>query len=102
MPYRIRYTATIDFVGAGAGPMEVMANTAGQMLPGGGATAQAKTFVGNPAIIPIVPGSGSGTFPATQLASADITTLLNAMSADLSTQMNANIAIMQGWPGGNP
>lgn len=102
MPYRIRYTATIDFVGAGAGPMEAMANTAGQMLPGGGATAQALTKVTNPAIIPIVPGSGSGSFPATQIASGDITTLLNAMTADLSTQFNAAIATMQGWPGGNP
>lgn len=102
MPYRLRYTATIDFVGAGAGPMEVMQNSAGQMLPGGGATAQAKTFVTNPATIPIVLGAGAGTFPANQLASGDITTLLAAMQTDLSTQMNAALATMQGWPGGNP
>lgn len=102
MPYRLRYTCTIDFVGAGAGPMEAMANTAGNMLPGGGATAQSKTFVTNPATIPIVAGSGAGSFPATQLASGDITTLLAALSTDMSAQMNAAIATMQGWPGGNP
>ena len=102
MPYRLRYTATIDFVGAGAGPMEALSPSAGQMLPGGGATGQSKTFVTNPATIPIVVGAGGGSFPAELLASGDITTLLAAMSADLSTQMNANLAIMQGWPGGNP
>lgn len=102
MPYRIRYTATIDFVGAGAGAMEALQNSAGQMLPGGGATGQSLTKVTNPASIPIVPGSGSGSFPATQIASGDITTLLTAMQTDLSTQFNASIATMQGWPGGNP
>ena len=102
MPYRIRYTATIDFIGAGAGPMEDLQNSAGQMLPGGGGSMQALTKVTNPAAIPIVLGSGSGSFPANQIASGDITTLLNAMSADLSTQFNASLATMQGWPGGNP
>lgn len=102
MPYRLRYTVTIDFVGAGAGPMAALDNAAGQMLQGGGSTGQSKTFITNPASIPVVLGSGSGSFPANQLASGDITTLLAALSTDISAQMNANIGIMQGWPGGNP
>lgn len=104
MPYRIRYTATIDFVGASAGPMDALSPAAGVGLPGGGSIgSQAKTCVTNPALgTTIVAGSGGGTFPAELIASGDITTLLAAMSADLSTQFNASLATMQGWPGGNP
>jgi|SRR5215467_9116887 len=101
MPYRIRYTMTVDFVGAGAGPMEALGNTAGQMLPGGGGTGQSKTFTGNPASIPVALGA-TGTFPANQLTSGDVTNLLNAMSADLSTQFNAALPTINLWPTGQP
>ena len=96
MPYALRYQAQIVFVGAGAGPMEGMLAPA---LPGsGGGTGQAKEFSVNPAVQPIVAGAGAGN----ALASADITALLASMSADLSTQMNAAIATMQGWISGQP
>lgn len=98
MAYKIRYTVSIDFVGAGAGPMEGVGNTAGQMLPGGGSTGQTKTFVTNPASIPIVAGAGAGN----ALAAGDITTLLTGLTTDISAQMNAAIATMQGWVTGNP
>jgi hypothetical protein len=98
MAYKLRYQVSIDFVGAGAGPMEALSPAAGQMLPGGGSTGQSKSFVGNPASIPIVAGAGTGN----ALASADITALLASLSADMSTQMNAAIATMQGWVSGNP
>jgi hypothetical protein len=102
MPYRLRYTVSIDWIGAGAGPMEAELPSAGQMLQGGGASGQSKTFVTNPATIPTVLGTGAGTFPATQLASGDITTLLTALTTDISAQMNANIGTMQGWASGQP
>lgn len=98
MAYKIRYTVSIDFVGAGAGPMEGVGNTAGQMLPGGGSNGQTKTFVTNPAAIPIVAGAGTNN----ALASADITALLASLTTDISAQMNAAIGTMQGWVSGNP
>lgn len=102
MPYRLRYAVTIDWIGAGAGPMQAEAPTAGNMLQGGGASGQSKTFTVNPAIIPTVPGSGSGSFPVQQLASGDITTLLTGLTTDISAQMNAAIATMQNWALGQP
>ncbi len=57
-----------------------------------------KEFSPNPATTPVIVGTGSGGI----LASADITALLATMSADLSTQMNAQIAIMDGWATGQP
>ena len=102
MPFRIRYTTTIDFVGAGSGPMEALAPTSGQMLPGGGATGQSKFFTTNPAAIPIVLGTGPGSFPANQLAAGDVTTLTNAMAADISAQITAALPIINNWPTGGP
>jgi hypothetical protein len=101
MPFRLRYQVQIDFVGAGAGPMEAMAPTSGQMLPGGGATGQSKEFVTNPAAIPIVLGS-VGTFPANQLNSTDVTTLLTGLTTDISAQMNAALPTINQWPSGGP
>jgi hypothetical protein len=98
MAYKLRYLVSIDYVGPGAGPMQALEPAAGVGLPGGGSTGQTKTFAQNYAVLPVVAGSGSGN----ALASADITTLLAAMSADMSTQMNAAIATMQGWISGNP
>jgi hypothetical protein len=105
MPYRIRATVNIDFVGAGAGPMEAL-NPTGGNLPGGGATGQSlqvrTTNTSGEAIF------GTGTFtqpngttiPA--LASGDITTLLSALTTDISTQLNNNLGVMQAWVAGQP
>lgn len=101
MPYKLRYTFNIDFVGAGAGPMEVLSPAAGQMLPGGGGAAQTKGFVGNPAIIPVALGA-TGTFPATQLTAGDVTNLTNAAAADMVTQINAALAQINNFPLGQP
>jgi len=101
MPFRIRYTMSVDFVGAGAGPMEALGNTAGQMLPGGGATGQSKTFTTNPATIPVALGA-SGTFPANTLTSGDVTNLTNAMAADMAAQFNAALPTINLWPTGQP
>jgi hypothetical protein len=98
MPFKIRYTMNIDFVGPGAGPMEVLSPSAGQMLPGGGGAAQTKAFVTNPAIIPIAIGAGAGQ----TLTGGDVTNLTNAMAADLATQLNAALAIVNAWPTGGP
>lgn len=96
MAYALRYQAQIMWVGPGAGPMAGMEALA---LPGtGGGTGQLKEFTVNPAVQPIVGGAGAGG----ALAAADITALLASMSSDLSAQMNAAIATMQGWPSGNP
>ena len=81
MPYRLVYTATLEFFGAGAS----------QMAPN-----SQKLIVVNSPGGQNVPGSGTGG----ALASADITTLLTAAQTDLSTQMNALIAIPQGWISG--
>jgi len=97
MPYKLTYQVQIEFVGAGAGPMAAL-NPTGGALPGGGGTGQLKGFVTNMAVQPIVQGAGAGS----ALAAGDITTLLTALTNDLSTQMNAAIATMQGWPTGNP
>jgi hypothetical protein len=98
MPFKIRYQVNIDFVGAGAGPMEVLSPAAGQMLPGGGGSGQTKGFVGNPAIIPVVIGAGAGQ----TLTGGDVTTLTNAMAADMATQINAALASINTWPTGGP
>lgn len=98
MPYKLTYQVQIAWVGPGAGPMEALATPTGGALPGGGSNGQSKGFVTNLAALPVVLGSGTGG----ALASGDITTLLSEMSSDLSTQLNASIATMQGWISGQP
>ncbi len=87
MSYRLRYKATIDWVGPGMGPMS--GNTAAQVgdAPAGGS--QSLAFFNAQG------GQNSLTF-----LSADITALLAAMSADLSTQMNAAIVRVQNFSTG--
>jgi hypothetical protein len=97
MPFKIRYQVNIDFVGAGAGPMEALSPASGQGLQGGG-VAQTKAFVGNPAIIPLVIGAGAGQ----TLTGGDVTTLTNAMAADMATQINAALTQLNTWPTGGP
>ncbi len=96
MAYALRAQVEIFFVGAGAGPMSALTPPS---LPGlGGGTGQIKQFDTNAALVPIVPGAGAGG----ALAAADITALLASLSADMSTQMNAAIVVMQGWVSGQP
>jgi hypothetical protein len=91
VPYKIRYQLNVDFVPAGRG-LGVEFATA-TVAPGyGGGEAQTINLQDTSAF-------GSNTFVA-----ADITALLAAMSADLSTQLNApaTLARIQGFAtGGN-
>lgn len=99
MPYRMVAQVAIQWVGPGAGPMEQL--TAANLPIAGAGAQQLELSTGS---ANVVPGTGSGTFPFTQIASADITTLLTALTTDISAQFNlaANLAKMQGWATGNP
>lgn len=98
MTYRLRVVATLDWVGPGAGPMEALN---APMLQGGGSSGQVFTVVAKQGGY-VIAGTGTGTDPNKQLAAADVTNLTNAMAADIAAQLNANIAIPQGWVSGNP
>lgn len=98
MPFKLRYQVNIDFVGPGAGPMEGLAPSAGQMLPGGGGTGQSRGFVTNPATPPVAIGAGTGQ----TLTGGDVTNLTNAMAADIAAQLNAALAVINQWPSGGP
>ena len=93
MAYRLRYTWNVDWVAPGMGPIG-----SPQVGPGGG-NAQTLGGINTPGAQNI---AGSGTSGA--IASADITTLTNAMASDVSTQLNltGNLAEMQGWISGKP
>jgi hypothetical protein len=89
MPYKIRYQLNVDFVPAGRGLGVEFAAAA--IAPGyAGGEAQTLNVQDTAAL-------GSNTFVA-----ADITALLAAMSADLSTQLNApaTLARIQGFATG--
>lgn len=91
MSYRLRYTFNVDWIGPGQGPSG--SPTAGQ---GGG---NAQTFGG----INAQGGQNiGGTGTAGAIAAADITTLTNAMAADVAAQMNAQPALgrIQGFATG--
>lgn len=96
MAYRLTYFATLSWVGDGIGPM------GGQLsvLPGselGGA--QSMELANTPGGQQVVGGGTSGAITA-----ANITTITNAMAADISAQLNltANLAKAQGFAtGGN-
>jgi hypothetical protein len=98
MAYRIRYTWNIDWVGPGAGPMESL-NPGSGNLPGGGASGQTLGGAANFKAAGLLL-NGTGTSGA--LAAADVTNLTNSMAADVAAQLNAQIAIPQGWVSGNP
>lgn len=94
MSYRLRYQVNIDWVGDGEGPMGgAVAQLAGSEA-GGAQTLKFFNAAGGQNIV------GTGTAGA--LAAANITTLLAAMSADLSTQMNvaATLQRLQGFATG--
>lgn len=94
MAYRLRCQVNIDWVGAGQGPMDTLL---AQNLPGGGAGAQTFNMRSQTGGY-VIAGTGTGG----ALASADITALTNAMAADISAQLNTNIAIPDGWISGQP
>lgn len=87
MAYRLRYQVFCDWVGPGQGPM------GGQFTPvqgweaGGAQTREFFNVAGGQNIV------GTGTGGA--IAAADITTITNAMAADISAQMNATAALAQ-------
>lgn len=104
MAYRLRYTAWVDWVGPGQGPM---GGAAGALGGGQGGSGNAQTKEFNNATVnaaglatgaPAINGTGTGGI----IQAADITTLLAAMSADLSLQMNAapNLGQLQGFATG--
>lgn len=93
MAYRLRYTFNVDFVGAGMGPIG-----SPPLLPSGG---NAQTFGGvNQLGGQNVAGAGAGNI----INAADITTLTNAMAADVAAQLNvpAVLAKLQGFNSGQP
>lgn len=82
MAYRLRYSVSIDWIGPGQGPMSgALGALQGQQ--GGSGNAQTKEFY-NVAGGQNINGTGTGG----ALASADITTLTNAMAADIALQLN--------------
>lgn len=93
MSYRLTYTVNVDWVGDGQGPMGGALAIPG-FEAGGAQTKQFNNAQGGQNIV------GTGTSGA--LVAANITTLLAAMSADLSSQMNstANLAQLAGFATG--
>lgn len=94
MAYRLRYEVFCDWVGPGQGPM------GGGLVPLKGSEAggaQTLEFF-NTAGGQNTPGNGTGG----ALTSAEITTVVNAMAADISAQMNvaATLAQLQGFATG--
>jgi hypothetical protein len=87
MSYRIRYQVMVDWVGPGTGPMSGNTAVALGMNPAGGA--QTLAFFNTSG------GQNTLTFLA-----ADITTLTNAMAADIAAQMNAQITRVQNFSTG--
>jgi hypothetical protein len=98
MPYRMRYQVYVDFMPAGAGPM------AAQLAPmqgaSGGASGAQTLELFNVAGGQVVVGGGTNN----ALVSGDVTTLTNAMAADISAQMNvaATLARLAGFASGSP
>lgn len=80
MPFRIRYSVNVEFLPGGIGPMGAVGNVA---APGPAPTGVGFTLELNNA----QPAPTSPTMLA-----GDVTTLTNAMAADIAAQMNANLA----------
>ena len=83
MSYRITYQVNIDWIGDGLGPMGGATAAPVGMAAAGGA--QRKTLFN---------GTPSGQMTKTFLA-ADVTTLTNAMAADIAAQMNVPATLAQ-------
>lgn len=87
MAFRIRYVCYVENLPAGIGPMGGTAASSPGVAP---------TGVGfSLAFFNQAGGQVTATFQA-----ADITTLTNAMAADIAAQMNANIARVQAFATG--
>jgi hypothetical protein len=98
MPYRMRYAVWVDFMPAGAGPMA--ANLAPMQGPAGGASGAQTLELFNVSGGQVVVGGGANN----ALVSADVTTLTNAMAADISAQMNvaATLGRLAAFASGGP
>jgi len=90
MSYRITYSVNVDWIGDGIGPMSGNTAVSVGMAAAGGA--QRKSFFNATPV-----GQMTKTFLA-----ADVTTLTNAMAADIAAQMNvpANLAQIQNFSTG--
>jgi hypothetical protein len=95
MAYRLRYTVNVDWVGGGQGQL-VSPQFPGVSGAGNAQTLQLQNALGGQNI------TGTGTGGA--IAAADITTLTNAMAADILAQMNAspNLGRLQNFSTGQP
>jgi hypothetical protein len=87
MSYRITYKVNVEWVGPGTGPMSGNTAVAQAMAPAGGAQVLS--------LFNAAGGQNTNTFVA-----ADVTTLTNAMAADIASQMTANLARVQGFATG--
>ena len=98
MPYRMRYAVWVDFMPAGAGPMS--ANLAPMQGDKGGASGAQTLELFNVSGGQIVVGGGTNN----ALVTGDVTTLTNAMAADISAQMNVatTLARLAGFASGSP
>lgn len=95
MAYRIRYQAWIDWVTPGMGLGIAQQPQGGPgMVPAG--NAQTIGFFNSSGLV------GSTEYPptSTTFLSSDVTNLLNSMSSDLSTQMNAQLTRIQNFSSG--
>lgn len=87
MAYRITYQVQVNWIGPGLGPMGGQLASSLPNAPAGGAqTLEFQNAQG---------GQNSNTFLA-----ADITTLTNAMAADIAAQMTTNITRIQNFSTG--
>lgn len=105
MPYRLRYTCYVDWVGAGQGfmlsPTPLQGDIGGN--PNGSQTLKllsSSAVIAAGATTYTQPTGGAAISGA--LATGDITAMLASMSADLSTQLNAQLGRLQSWVVGNP
>ena len=87
MPFRVRYRAEVDWMPAGIGPMSGTGTPVIGEAPTGGGGQTLAFFQTTPL--------GSPTFTA-----SDITTLTNAIAADLVTQFTAQLARVQAFSTG--
>ena len=94
MAYRLRYTVAVDWIAPGIGAMggspAVLAGELGSSGTGQTLEINASANTAN------IQGTGTGG----ALASADVTTLTNAMAADVAAQMNAILARLAGFATG--
>jgi hypothetical protein len=87
MAYRLVYQAWIDWVGPGTGPQA--GNLAPPLPMGGRGGAQTLEF-----------SNAQGGQNTATITSGTITTITNAMAADIAAQMNANITRIQNFSTG--